>query len=80
MDQDLKILKNVYRLFFTVSYSIFYPYFSAIDLADKAAAKLKMEITSKPSELDEIDRTVMKLKMKKLSLKNDTDKASEKKD
>ncbi|KAG5599511.1 hypothetical protein H5410_030881 [Solanum commersonii] len=48
----------------------------AIDLVDEAAAKLKMEITSKPTELDEIDRTVMKLEMEKLSLKNDTDKAS----
>lgn len=35
-----------------------------------------MEITSKPTELDEIDRTVMKVEMEKLSLKNDTDKAS----
>lgn len=48
----------------------------AIDLVDEAAAKLKMEITSRPTELDEIDRTVMKLEMEKLSLKNDTDKAS----
>lgn len=48
----------------------------AIDLVDEAAAKLKMEITSKPTELDEIDRTVMKVEMEKLSLKNDTDKAS----
>ncbi|KAF3645337.1 Chaperone protein ClpB3, mitochondrial [Capsicum annuum] len=59
-----------------VSHSLFYSYFSAIDLVDEAAAKLKMEITSKPTELDEIDRTVMKLEMEKLSLKNDTDKAS----
>ncbi|GMH07360.1 hypothetical protein Nepgr_009200 [Nepenthes gracilis] len=49
---------------------------SAIDLVDEAAAKLKMEITSKPSELDEIDREILKLEMEKLSLKNDTDKAS----
>ena len=35
-----------------------------------------MEITSKPTELDEIDRAVIKLEMEKLSLKNDTDKAS----
>lgn len=35
-----------------------------------------MEITSKPIELDEIDRAVLKLEMEKLSLKNDTDKAS----
>ncbi|KZV37451.1 chaperone clpb [Dorcoceras hygrometricum] len=48
----------------------------AIDLVDEAAAKLKMEITSKPIELDEIDRLVLKLEMEKLSLKNDTDKAS----
>ena len=49
---------------------------SAIDLVDEAAAKLKMEITSKPTELDEIDRAVLKLEMEKLSLRNDTDKAS----
>ncbi|XP_047329496.1 uncharacterized protein LOC124932852 isoform X4 [Impatiens glandulifera] len=48
----------------------------AIDLVDEAAAKLKMEITSKPTELDEIDRAVLKLEMEKLSLKKDTDKAS----
>ncbi|XP_057477502.1 chaperone protein ClpB3, mitochondrial-like [Actinidia eriantha] len=47
----------------------------AIDLVDEAAAKLKMEITSKPIELDEIDRAIVKLEMEKLSLKNDTDKA-----
>lgn len=48
----------------------------AIDLVDESAAKLKMEITSKPTELDEIDRAVLKLEMEKLSLKTDTDKAS----
>ncbi|PIN23149.1 Chaperone HSP104 [Handroanthus impetiginosus] len=48
----------------------------AIDLVDEAAAKLKMEITSKPTELDEIDRAVLKLEMEKLSLKNDTAKPS----
>ncbi|KAL2939968.1 Chaperone protein ClpB4 mitochondrial [Bienertia sinuspersici] len=48
----------------------------AIDLVDEAAAKLKMEITSKPTELDEIDRAVLKYEMEKLSLKNDTDRAS----
>ena len=50
--------------------------FAAIDLVDEAAAKLKMEITSKPTALDEIDRSVLKLEMERLSLKNDTDKAS----
>ncbi|KAJ0973835.1 hypothetical protein J5N97_015800 [Dioscorea zingiberensis] len=48
----------------------------AIDLIDEAAAKLKMEITSKPTALDEINRTVLKLEMERLSLTNDTDKAS----
>ncbi|CAH9086170.1 unnamed protein product [Cuscuta europaea] len=48
----------------------------AIDLVDEAAAKLKMEITSKPTGLDELDRTILKLEMEKLSLKSDTDKAS----
>jgi ATP-dependent Clp protease ATP-binding subunit ClpB len=43
----------------------------AIDLVDEAAAKLKMEITSKPLALDEVDRKIMQLEMEKLSLKND---------
>uniref|UniRef100_A0A7C6A8C4 Chaperone protein ClpB n=1 Tax=candidate division WOR-3 bacterium TaxID=2052148 RepID=A0A7C6A8C4_UNCW3 len=48
----------------------------AIDLVDEAAAKLKMEITSKPIELDAIDRTVMQLEMEKLSLQKEEDPAS----
>lgn len=40
----------------------------AIDLVDEAAAKLKMEITSKPTVLDEIDREILKLQMEKISL------------
>eukprot|EP00879_Flechtneria_rotunda_P008426 GHRR01008827.1.p1 GENE.GHRR01008827.1~~GHRR01008827.1.p1 ORF type:complete len:841 (+),score=295.71 GHRR01008827.1:296-2818(+) len=40
----------------------------AIDLVDEAAAKLKMEITSKPLALDEIDRKVLQLEMERLSL------------
>jgi len=40
----------------------------AIDLVDEAAAKLKMEITSKPEELETIDRRIMQLEMEKLSL------------
>lgn len=35
-----------------------------------------MEITSKPTALDEINRSVLKLEMERLSLANDTDKAS----
>ncbi|MEW5302565.1 MAG: hypothetical protein WDW36_005336 [Sanguina aurantia] len=40
----------------------------AIDLVDEAAAKLKMEITSKPESLDEIDRKVLQFEMERLSL------------
>ena len=40
----------------------------AIDLVDEAAAQLKMEITSKPAELEAIDRRLMQLEMEKLSL------------
>ncbi|AFY75082.1 ATPase family protein associated with various cellular activities (AAA) [Synechococcus sp. PCC 7502] len=43
----------------------------AIDLVDEAAAKLKMEITSKPVELDEIDRRLLQLEMERLSLQNE---------
>ncbi|MFE1747586.1 ATP-dependent chaperone ClpB [Coleofasciculus sp. H7-2] len=43
----------------------------AIDLVDEAAAKLKMEITSKPVELEAIDRRVMQLEMEKLSLQGE---------
>ncbi len=48
----------------------------AIDLVDESAAKLKMEITSKPEELDEIDRKILQLEMERLSLKKEEDKAS----
>ncbi len=40
----------------------------AIDLVDEAAAQLKMEITSKPAELETIDRRLMQLEMEKLSI------------
>ncbi|KAK2079455.1 Chaperone protein ClpB1 [Prototheca wickerhamii] len=40
----------------------------AIDLVDEAAAKLKMEITSKPSALDEVDRKIIQMEMERLSL------------
>ncbi len=48
----------------------------AIDLMDEAAAKLKMEITSKPEELDEIDRKVLQLEMERLSLQKESNAAS----
>jgi ATP-dependent Clp protease ATP-binding subunit ClpB len=43
----------------------------AIDLVDEAAATLKMEITSKPVELEAIDRRLMQLQMEKLSLQGE---------
>ena len=48
----------------------------AIDLMDEAAAKLKMEITSKPEELDELDRRILRLEMEKLSLQKEDNSAS----
>ncbi len=48
----------------------------AIDLMDEAAAKLKMEITSKPEELDEVDRRILQMEMERLSLKKESDPAS----
>ena len=43
----------------------------AIDLVDESAAKLKMEITSKPEELDEVDRKILQLEMERLSLEKE---------
>ena len=48
----------------------------AIDLMDESAARLKMEITSKPEEIDEIDRKILQLEMEKLSLGRESDSAS----
>ncbi|MFM2431930.1 MAG: hypothetical protein RLZZ511_3143 [Cyanobacteriota bacterium] len=48
----------------------------AIDLVDESAAKLKMEITSKPEQLDEVDRRILQMEMEKLSLAKEYDNAS----
>lgn len=48
----------------------------AIDLVDEAAARLKMEITSKPEELDEIDRKILQMEMERLSLQKESNPAS----
>lgn len=48
----------------------------AIDLVDESAAKLKIEITSKPEELDEVDRKVIQLEMERLSLQKEVDTVS----
>jgi ATP-dependent Clp protease ATP-binding subunit ClpB len=49
----------------------------AIDLVDEACAKLKNELTSKPTILDEIDRRIIQLEMERLSLQSDFEKDSE---
>ena len=48
----------------------------AIDLMDESAARLKMEITSKPEQIDELDRRILQLEMEKLSLGRESDPAS----
>ncbi|MFN5352135.1 MAG: Clp protease N-terminal domain-containing protein, partial [Alphaproteobacteria bacterium] len=48
----------------------------AIDLIDEAAAKLKMEVDSKPLALDQLDRKIIKLKIEAEALKKENDKAS----
>ena len=49
--------------------------FKAIDLVDEACAKLKNELTSKPTILDEVDRRIIQLEMEKLSLQSDSSNA-----
>merc|ERR1739843_63061 len=49
----------------------------AIDLVDESASRLKMEITSKPEEIDEIDRKIIQLEMEKLSLEGESDTSSQ---
>jgi ATP-dependent Clp protease ATP-binding subunit ClpB len=48
----------------------------AIDLVDEAAARLKMQIDSKPEELDNFDRDIMRLKIEQEALKKETDPGS----
>lgn len=48
----------------------------AIDLVDEAAAKLRTEIDSMPSDLDEVSRRVMQLEIEREALKKESDKAS----
>ena len=48
----------------------------AIDLVDEAAARLKMQVDSKPEELDTIDRDVIRLKIEQEALKKENDKGS----
>jgi len=48
----------------------------AIDLVDEAASRLRMEVDSKPEEIDELDRRIVQLKIEREALKKETDKAS----
>jgi ATP-dependent Clp protease ATP-binding subunit ClpB len=48
----------------------------AIDLVDEAASRLRMEIDSKPAELDVVDREIMQLEIEREALKKEKDKAS----
>ncbi len=48
----------------------------AIDLMDEAASRLRMEVDSKPEELDALDRQIMQLQIEQEALKKEDDKAS----
>ena len=49
----------------------------AIDLMDESASRLRMEVDSKPEELDELDRKVVQLKIEREALKKEKDSASQ---
>lgn len=48
----------------------------AIDLVDEAASRLKMEIESQPTELDQVERKILQLNIEKVSLSKESDSAS----
>ena len=48
----------------------------AIDLVDESASRLRMEVDSKPEEIDELDRRIMRLKIEREALKKENDAAS----
>jgi ATP-dependent Clp protease ATP-binding subunit ClpB len=48
----------------------------AIDLVDEAASRLRMQVDSKPEELDELDRRIIQLKIEQEALKKESDRAS----
>lgn len=48
----------------------------AVDLIDEAASRLKIELDSMPTEIDQIERQVLQLEMEKKALEKETDKAS----
>ena len=48
----------------------------AIDLMDEASSRLRMQVDSKPEEIDELDRRIIQLKIEREALKKESDKAS----
>ena len=48
----------------------------AIDLVDEAASRLRMEVDSKPEDIDELDRRIIQLKIEQEALKKETDEGS----
>ena len=48
----------------------------AIDLVDEAASRIKMELDSKPTELDQLDRQILQLEIERTSLAKEKDAAS----
>ena len=48
----------------------------AVDLVDEASSRLRMEVDSKPEEIDELDRRIIQLKIEREALKKEADKAS----
>src|SRR5699024_6352706 len=49
----------------------------ALDLVDEAASRLRMEITSMPVELDELQRRIVQLEIEREALRNERDEASQ---
>ena len=49
----------------------------AIDLVDESASRLRMQIDSKPEEIDELDRRIIQLKIEREALNKESDKASQ---
>ena len=50
----------------------------AIDLIDEAASRIKMELDSKPEQMDKLDRRIIQLKMEKMHVSKESDDASKK--
>ena len=48
----------------------------AIDLMDEAASRIRMQVDSKPEDLDELDRRIIQLKIEREALKKESDPAS----